>query len=653
MASTGATAQVLGLVALVLLLSLSCVQSFYLPGVSPKDYEKEAKVNLYVNKMDSAVTQIPYEYYSLKFCPPPDRPHDDAQEDESIGQAIVGDVIERSNYDLRMQKTVDCKILCEMTYDIDDIDEFAMRIREEYRVHWIVDNLPAATPSYITVGGKKTATYERGYPLGFIGRPRGLGEQENNAYLYNHIRMTILYHEDAAYIGARIVGFEVYPYSINHKYAGEWEGQNTQLEACGSDRPLPDTPEQGPQPMDRSQESKKVVYTYDVHWKKSDIRWASRWDLYLEMHAEESIHWFSIINSLLIVLFLSGMVAMIMMRTLHKDFLRYERLETSEDAQEESGWKLVHGDVFRPPANPGLFASCVGTGVQVSGMTCVLMVFAVLGFLSPAHRGGLMTAMLLLFVFMGIFAGYISSRIYKMFRGAEWKRNTMLTAFMFPAVIFTIYFCLDCVLWSQGSSAAVPFVTMASIFVLWFGISVPLVFIGSYFGFSKAAIEHPTRTNQIPRQIPDQMWYMQAPFTILIGGILPFGAVFIELFFILSSIWLHQYYYVFGFLFLVFAILIVMCCEITIVMCYFQLCSEDYHWWWRSFLTSGSSAVYLFLYSIVYFSSNLHIHTFVSGLLYFGYMLIISGFFFFFTGVVGFCSCFVFVTAIYGSIKVD
>jgi len=79
---------------------------------------------------------------------------------------------------------------------------------------------------------------------------------------------------------------------------------------------------------------------------------------------------------------------------------------------------------------------------------------------------------------------------------------------------------------------------------------------------------------------------MNPVWSILIGGILPFGAVFIELFFILTSIWLHQFYSIFGFLFIVFVILIITCAEITIVLCYFQLCSEDYLWWWRSYLTS-------------------------------------------------------------------
>jgi len=86
----------------------------------------------------------------------------------------------------------------------------------------------------------------------------------------------------------------------------------------------------------------------------SEIRWASRWDTYLMMMDDQQIHWFSIINSLMIVLFLSGMVAMIMMRTLHRDISKYNQLETAEEAQEETGWKLVRpGDPLPPPLTPG------------------------------------------------------------------------------------------------------------------------------------------------------------------------------------------------------------------------------------------------------------------------------------------------------------
>jgi transmembrane 9 superfamily protein 2/4 len=41
--------------------------------------------------------------------------------------------------------------------------------------------------------------------------------------------------------------------------------------------------------------------------------------------------------------------------------------------------------------------------------------------------------------------------------------------------------------------------------------------------------------------LPPTMFYTNKYFAIAIGGVLPFGAVFIELFFIISSVWQHQY----------------------------------------------------------------------------------------------------------------
>lgn len=63
------------------------------------------------------------------------------------------------------------------------------------------------------------------------------------------------------------------------------------------------------------------------------VKWSSRWDYILESMPHTNIQWFSILNSLVIVLFLSGMVAMIMLRTLHKDIARYNQADSGEDAQ--------------------------------------------------------------------------------------------------------------------------------------------------------------------------------------------------------------------------------------------------------------------------------------------------------------------------------
>lgn len=117
----------------------------------------------------------------------------------------------------------------------------------------------------------------------------------------------------------------------------------------------------------------------------------------------------------------------------------------------------------------------------------------------------------------------------------------------------------------------------------------------------------------------------------------------------------NQMYYMFGFLFLVFLILIITCSETTVLLCYFHLCAEvwmndcwlflkcivftfifvflqDYHWWWRSFLTSSFTSFYLFLYCMHYFKTRLNIEDLASTFLYFGYTLIMVFLFFLMTG---------------------
>lgn len=469
-------------------------------------------------------------------------------------------------------------------------------------------------------------------------------------YPFNHVDLNITYHKteegessvDLGGNGGRIISVKVMPYSIKHADSNNPDCANHA------------TPVTIPSYNIGKGETISITYTYSVTFSRTKtIRWSSRWDYILESMPHTNIQWFSILNSLVIVLFLSGMVAMIMLRTLHKDIARYNQMESGEDAQEEFGWKLVHGDVFRPPRKGMLLSVLLGSGVQVFCMTLVTLAFACLGFLSPANRGALMTCAMVLYVLFGTPAGYVSARIYKSFGGVKWKSNVILTSMLCPGVVFGLFFVMNLILWVKGSSGAVPFTTLVALLAMWFLVSVPLTFIGAFFGFTKRPLEHPVRTNQIPRQIPDQSVYTQPIPGIIMGGVLPFGCIFIQLFFILNSIWSSQMYYMFGFLFLVFLILVITCSETTILLCYFHLCAEDYHWWWRSFLTSGFTAVYLFIYCCHYFATKLSIEDTASKFLYFGYTSIMVFLFFLLTGSLGFFACFWFIRKIYSVVKVD
>ncbi|KAL1916831.1 uncharacterized protein VTP21DRAFT_5535 [Calcarisporiella thermophila] len=569
---------------------------------------------------------ISYDYYheQFHFCKPEGGP---VQQPESLGSILFGDRIFNSPFKLNMLEDRVCQILCTEKIDKYDAQFINDRIRENYNLNWLVDGLPAGQ----LYKDKTTDAdfYSIGFKLGEIQDQHG----KRVPQFSNHYDITIQYHTKDKH-NYRVVGVLVYPRSFDNK---------------GSPRPT--CSKEPPLILDENAEN-TVTYTYSIKWEETDIPWATRWDNYLYI-SDSKIHWFSLVNSILVVLFLTGMVAMILLRALHKDIARYNSEEVHEDVQEDFGWKLVHGDVFRPPQRVMLLSVLLGTGAQLFCMTTVTLVLAALGFLSPSNRGLLTTIMIILYLFLSIVAGYVSAVIYKMLGGEKWRQNVILTSTLFPGTVFGIMILLNFFLMYVKSSGAVPFGTMIAVIGLWFLIAMPLCLVGAYLGFKRKRIEQPVRTNQIPRQIPDQVAYLRPIPSMLMGGVLPFGAIFIELYFILNSIWFHRIYYVFGFLFIVFGILILTCSEVTVLLCYFHLCAEDYRWWWRAFLTSGASAIYVMLYATLYYFSKLSIDSFSSTVLYFGWSFIMSLFFFVLTGTIGFFACFGFVRKIYSSIKID
>lgn len=76
----------------------------------------------------------------------------------------------------------------------------------------------------------------------------------------------------------------------------------------------------------------KIAFSYEVTWKPSTVKFEDRFDKYLDpSFFQHRIHWFSIFNSFMMVIFLVGLVSMILMRTLRKDYARYAKDEEMDD----------------------------------------------------------------------------------------------------------------------------------------------------------------------------------------------------------------------------------------------------------------------------------------------------------------------------------
>ncbi|KAK5168866.1 Transmembrane 9 superfamily member 2 [Saxophila tyrrhenica] len=636
-----------GIIALIL--SSQLASAFYLPGLTPTNYRRDDLVQLNVNRLTPSQSQrerqitsafsFDYYHHAFNFCEPKDGV---SSASESLGSILFGDRIQSSPFELHMAKNETCKAVCdEVTFEPRDAKFVNRRIWQDYKVNMLVDGLPVGQDFIDQDTG--TEFYQPGFLLGKV--------ENEKPQLHDHFNFLIDYNEfkKGQY---RVVGIQVEPESLGES---KRTGTGGDFSAdCGNAAVPKRLSETG---------NTKVTWTYSVYWRPSRTTFATRWDKFLHVY-DPKIHWLALVNSAVIFTFLVGIVSTILRRTLRKDIARYNRLDqlglddlgdngVEDGVQEDSGWKLIHGDVFRPPKNGLMLAVLVGNGAQLFTMTGFTIAFALVGFLSPSNRGSLATVMILLYTFLGFIGGYTSSRIYKDFGGTKWKQLLTYTPSVVPIVVFGTFFLLNLFVWARHSSGAVPFTTMLVIIGIWFCISVPLSLAGSWVGFRQPMRDHPVKTNQIPRQIPPATGYLRPVPSMLAVGILPFGAIFIELFFIMNSLWSNRIYYMFGFLFLSFGLLIVTSAAVTIMMIYFVLCAENYHWQWRAFASSGASAGYVFAYCLLYWARQLSFSSLTGGLLYLGYSLLISFLWFVMTGTIGFTATWIFVHRIYGSLKID
>ncbi|KAF2364065.1 Nonaspanin (TM9SF) [Trinorchestia longiramus] len=280
--------------------SLSGVEGFYVPGVAPVEFKKGNAVEVNAVKMTSSQTQLPYRYYSLHFCHPKDGP---VYKAENLGEILRGDRIVSTPYAVFMNVNSPCKFVCNnsqapMIWNQDESRDAIDMIKHDYYVHLIMDNLPIATKfDHLETG---EPVYERGYKLGMV--------KGEDVYINNHLDFILSYHSEPDSDVYKLVRFEVEPRSI------ALSNMKSTADGCS----IPET--FLPQKLDPSGPN-SLVFSYSVVWKASDVHWSSRWNIYLNM-TDLQIHWFSIINSLVVVFFLSGILTMIMVRTLRRDIAR-------------------------------------------------------------------------------------------------------------------------------------------------------------------------------------------------------------------------------------------------------------------------------------------------------------------------------------------
>ncbi|CAH9109230.1 unnamed protein product [Cuscuta europaea] len=569
--------------------------ALFLSRTAVGKYQENDPVILWVNKVGPYNNpQETYNYYSLPFCHPPGSA---AHKWGGLGEVLGGNELIDSKIDIKFKRNVDRSSVCGLELDPAKVKQFKDAIDNSYWLEFFMDDLPL---------------------WGFIGEVLPDRNQDNKHMLYTHKNIFVKYN------GNQIIHVNL--------------------------------SQESPKPLE---EGKTLDLTYSVSWTPTNISYAHRFDVYLDYpFFEHQIHWFSVFNSFMMVIFLTGLVSMILMRTLRHDYAKYARedddLESLErDVNEESGWKLVHGDVFRPPQYLSLLSAVVGTGAQLAMLVLLVIILVIVGMLYVG-RGSIITTFIVCYAFTSFISGYVSGGMYSRNGGKNWMKSMFLTASLFPFMCFGIGFLLNTIAVSYGSLAAIPFGTMVVVFVIWAFISFPLALLGTVLGRNwNGAPNNPCRVKTIPRPIPEKKWYLKPSIVSLMGGLLPFGSIFIEMYFVFTSFWNYKVYYVYGFMLLVFIILIIVTVCVTIVGTYFLLNAENYHWQWTSFFSAASTALYVYLYSIYYYHIKTKMTGFFQTSFYFGYTMMFCLGLGILCGAVGHLGSSLFVRRIYKNIKCD
>ena len=418
----------------------------------------------------------------------------------------------------------------------------------------------------------------------------------------------------------------------------------------------------------------KLSFELNVSWEETNAEFHSRFDRYLDHDFfKHPIHWFSVFNSFMMVLFLSGLVALILLRTLRKDYAKYGMIEEGEfdddekaklvnNPDQDTGWKLVHGDVFRAPLFLPLLSSIIGTGYQLLALGMAVIIFCFLGPLHGGHvheeRGEVWHAIIVCYSLSSVVAGYTSGRFFRKYsqkkKTSLWQAVMGLTVLLLPTVAVGILSILNGISLYYGTINTIPFLVIIKLFFIWVFFSVPLCIAGTLLGRHSTDSPFPCRVNAIPRPIPDDVpWYGTPAGLVPLAGLLSFGSIFIELYYVLTSLWNYKYYHVYGFLLGVLFILILVVSMTSMIVVYFLLNAENYHWQWTAVAAGGMTGVYVWWYGVYYFIFKTAMHGMLQTAFYFGYTTVLALVVSLVCGVIGHGAAAAFCFTIFQNVKVD
>mmetsp|Transcript_29623 Transcript_29623/g.87605 ORF Transcript_29623/g.87605 Transcript_29623/m.87605 type:complete len:232 (-) Transcript_29623:112-807(-) len=172
------------LAAAVLLCLCGRSGAYYVPGTYPQEFREGDLLQANVNSLKSFETEMPFEYYTMPFCKPPEGVQR-SKATTNPGTILEGLRIENSPYNFTMKVTQTAVPACAEGFypplQEHEVKNLKEKIDEHYRVNMLLDNLPVTVYDLLN----ENENYVRpGFELGY--------KSGDKYFIFNHLVFNIL-----------------------------------------------------------------------------------------------------------------------------------------------------------------------------------------------------------------------------------------------------------------------------------------------------------------------------------------------------------------------------------------------------------------------------------------------------------------------------
>jgi hypothetical protein len=254
-----------------------------------------------------------------------------------------------------------------------------------------------------------------------------------------------------------------------------------------------------------------LEFTYSVDWSATSKPYRSRTARYCDLpFAQAEVRKYAVVNSFVLAFLLFFLAVFVITKFVNADSRRAEIDEFQAEPRADSGWKLVHADVFRVPAAPGFLSMLIGFGSQALS-AAVGFVIANLVFRLFLKYNSTLIVGFIVYAISGVVGGYFSGRFYRRWTNSrDWIAQTSATAAFGPTlfVFWKIVMAIPAAV--MGAGQTIHYATWFTGALLFAVVVLPLTFVGAITGrhwfFSN---EDEARVSLNKRAIPPTPFYLR------------------------------------------------------------------------------------------------------------------------------------------------